>query len=62
VNSYGLAVDEGCGGIREMPFLLNSLAAQEVSCDIAEQGSTLQIDGAEKTTNKRSRSWFEWLF
>ena len=62
VNSYGLAIDEDCGGIREMPFMPDSLAAREVSCDAAKPSTGPQIDGVEKETNKRSSSWFDWLF
>lgn len=62
VNSYGVAVDEHCGGVREMPFMPGSLAGQKVSCRAAKPDSADQIDDAEEDNKKGGGSWFDWLF
>jgi penicillin-binding protein 1B len=67
VNAYGLAVDEDCGGLREMPFMPGSSAGQQVSCRNANPDSAPRIDGAEKSkpeknTKEEGGSWFDWLF
>lgn len=62
VNSYGLTVGEGCGGIREMPFMPGSLAGNEDACRSEKLDSGPQIDGAEKDNKKEGGSWFDWLF
>lgn len=62
VDRYGLAVGEGCGGIREMPFMPGYLASHEVSCRSAKPDSAPQVEGAEKDNKKGGGSWFDWLF
>lgn len=62
VNIYGLAVDENCGGVREMPFMPGSLAGKKVSCRKANPDAAPQIDGAEENNKKGGGSWFDWLF
>ena len=62
VNAYGNTVDENCGGIRRMPFMPSTLIDRDISCETNNSNSTHQIDGAEKELNKRSGSWFDWLF
>lgn len=64
VNAYGIAVDEECDGLREMPFMPGAIAARKVSCRDANPDSAPYIEGAEINNNKKKEggSWFDWLF
>lgn len=67
VNAYGKAVEQGCDGIREMPFMPGEKAGRIISCGEAET-SGVKIDsssGNEIETDKQKKggsSWFDWLF
>ncbi len=66
VNSYGLAVEDNCRGVREMPFMPGYLVNNKLSCRDATPNSAPQIDGAQQDSKKDNQqgggSWFDWLF
>ena len=67
INAYGQPVEEGCGGLRKMPFMPGSISSRVISCDEAES-SGIRVDsnaGDAVQDNKQkegSGSWFDWLF